>query len=139
MTQKALARKKTIHKKAVIEADRREIPAKKIEAFMKKKVEIDDRMNTQIDDLMADFRSNIAVFIGGHLKPAPKKLEEMLTECTNQMKGILESTAGLFTGAHAAAFKVIIQEFLVKGIDIVRASSVEVNELLDEMEEVQKQ
>jgi hypothetical protein len=136
---KSEARKKTIRKNAANEAQARDIPAKKLEEFMKRKMEIDTKLNDQLDEHLAEFRKDLSVFIGGHLKPDPRKLEEALTDCSAQMKGILGTTAVLFLGVGDSAFKVIVYEHLVKGLELVKAISIEVNNLKDDMDGVKKQ
>lgn len=133
------ARKATININAAREAERREVPKKKLEAFMKKKVEIDTKLNDTLDDLLADFRKDISVFIGGHIKFDPKNLNDLLSEHTAKMKEILAATTMLFASLSDSAYKVVVHSALIKGLDLVKGIAVEMNDLRDEMDDAKKQ
>lgn len=132
-------RTKTIRANAVKAAEQMEVPAKQLEEFMAKKIEIDTKLNDQLDDLLDDFMANISVFIGGHLKLDPRKLNEALNEHTAAMKQILTDTTLLFASIGDSHYKVATYEALVKGLDIVKTISIEMNDLRDKMDGVKKQ
>lgn len=120
-----LSKEKRQQIKANIQKTAENLTNKQQEMFVDAAVSVETTLNEGIDDLLNNYRNEIAPFILGLIPLSPGKTNEIIETTAVEVKKVLQEIMKTISITGDAGIKVIMCETIKQGINLLKESSIQ--------------